>query len=74
MIQKIPDFLNEKLLKQYGEEWTEKIIEGYSKNRHVTLRVNTLKNNMQNIKNTLQENSSCKTNLLTIIYIQKKEQ
>ena len=30
MIQKIPDFLNEKLLKQYGEEWTEKIIEGYS--------------------------------------------
>ena len=55
MIQKIPDFLNEKLLKQYGEEWTEKIIEGYSKNRQVTLRVNTLKNNMQNIKNTLQE-------------------
>ena len=50
MIRAIPKFLYEKLLNQYGEELTNKIIEGYSKNRPVTLRVNTLKNNIQNIK------------------------
>ena len=50
MIQGIPNFLYEKLIKQYGEETTNKIIEGYSKNRPVTLRVNTLKNNIQNVK------------------------
>lgn len=51
MIKNIPDFLYEKLLKQYGKEITNKIIEGYSKERPVTLRVNTLKNNIQNVKN-----------------------
>lgn len=55
MIKSIPDFLYEKLLKQYGEELTHKIIEGYSKNRPVTLRVNKLKNNIQNIKNVFIE-------------------
>ena len=50
MINNIPNFLYEKLLKQYGEEHTNKIIEGYSKSRPVTLRVNTLKNNVENIK------------------------
>lgn len=53
MIKNIPDFLYEKLLSQYGEELTNKIIEGYSKNRPVTLRVNTLKGNIQNIKTKL---------------------
>ena len=50
MIKSIPNFLYEKLLKQYGEELTDKIIEGYSKNRAVTLRVNTLKNSSEAIK------------------------
>ena len=50
MIKSIPDFLYEKLLKEYGEELTNKIIEGYSKNRPVTLRVNTLKNSIEAIK------------------------
>lgn len=50
MVHKIPDFLYEKLSKQYGEELTNKIIEGYSEKRPVTLRVNTLKSNIQNIK------------------------
>ena len=50
MINGIPNFLYEKLLKQYGEELTNKIIDGYSKNRPVTLRGNTLKNNIANIK------------------------
>lgn len=50
MIKNVPEFLHEKLIKQYGEELTNRIIEGYSKNRPVTLRVNTLKNNIQNVK------------------------
>ena len=50
MTKGIPDFLYEKLLKQYGEELTNKIIEGYSKERPVTLRINTLKSNLQEIK------------------------
>jgi len=51
MENKIPEFLKQKLIKQYGKELTEKIINGYTSNRPVTLRVNTLKNNIENIKN-----------------------
>ena len=51
----IPNFLYEKLIKQYGEENTNNIIEGYSKDRPVTLRVNTLKNNVQNVRNILEK-------------------
>ncbi len=50
MIKNIPDFLYKKLLNQYGEEVTNRIIDGYSKSRPVTLRVNTLKSNIQNVK------------------------
>lgn len=46
----IPMFLYKKLLDQYGEDLTNKIIYGYSKNRPVTLRVNTLKNTVNNVK------------------------
>ena len=46
----IPKFLYDKLLKQYGEEITNKIIDGYSKKRAVTLRVNKLKSNMEKVK------------------------
>jgi len=53
MIDRIPNFLYKKLIQQYGEELTKKVIDGYSKNRPVTLRVNTLKNNIQNIKSIL---------------------
>lgn len=51
----IPQFLNEMLLKQYGEEITNKIIEGYTKQRLVTLRVNTIKTTTESIKNNLNE-------------------
>lgn len=54
MKKEIPNFLYETLLKQYGEELTNKIIEGYSKSRPVTLRVNTLKNNNQNVESVLE--------------------
>lgn len=50
MIKQIPDFLYNLLLKQYGEELTDKIIDGYFFKRPITLRANTLKTNIQNIK------------------------
>ena len=48
-------FLNEKLIKQYGEDLTKQIIEGYNKKSKVTLRVNTIKANTQEIKKYLTE-------------------
>ena len=51
----IPEFFKEMLLAQYGEELTQQIIEGYSKQREVTLRVNTIKSNKENIKQKLQD-------------------
>ena len=54
MQNQIPQFFKEMLLVQYGEELTNKIIEGYSKQRLVTLRINTIKSNKENIKTKLQ--------------------
>lgn len=51
----ITPFFKEMLLKQYGEEITNKIIDGYTRQRYVTLRVNTLKASVEEIKNTLSE-------------------
>ena len=53
MHKEIPDFLREKLVKQYGEEMTCKITQGYEKKRPVTLRVNTLKATVEAIKQQL---------------------
>lgn len=53
----IPEFLIQKLQNQYGEESTKKIIEGYNKKRKVTLRVNTLKSNIEEIEDVLQKNN-----------------
>ena len=50
MEKNIPYFLNEMLIKQYGEKLAKQIVNGYSKDRPVTLRVNTLKSNVQDIK------------------------
>lgn len=55
MDKQIPNFLLERLNKQYGEEITNQIIEGYSKKRPVTLRVNTLKTSVESIKSKLKE-------------------
>lgn len=58
----IPEFLYKKLTSQYGEEKTKEILDGYSKKRLVTLRVNTIKTTVQEIKNTLEsENIEYKT-------------
>ena len=58
----IPNFLIEKLAIQYGEELTKKILEGYSKKRKVTLRVNAIKSDVTEIKKVLAaKNISFKT-------------
>ena len=49
----LPEFLIDKLKLQYGQELTEEIINGYSKKRVTTFRVNTLKSNKEEIENVL---------------------
>ncbi len=53
----IPEFLIEMLKKQYGEELTKKIIEGYNEERKVTFRVNTIKTNSKKVEKILEENN-----------------
>lgn len=55
MKEDIPDFLYQMLLNEYGENLTNKIIEGYFINRHTTFRVNTLKADVKKIENKLNE-------------------
>lgn len=50
------EFLKDMLHKQYGEEITNKIIEGYKLKRKVTLRTNTLKITSEEIEKVLKEN------------------
>lgn len=57
MLNKVPDFLYKLLLEQYGERITNNIIQGYLEKRPVTLRVNTLKTNVDNIKKALNESN-----------------
>lgn len=54
--QNIPDFLRTMLLKQYGENTTNKIIDGYLAKKDVTLRVNTIKSNIEEITQVLSNN------------------
>ena len=51
----MPEFSINMLNKQYGEEKVKEILEGYSKKRKVTFRVNTLKSNNEEIENILKE-------------------
>ena len=53
MEEEMPKFLYEMLNKQYGENITKQITEGYKERRKVTFRVNTLKSNVEKIKNIL---------------------
>lgn len=52
----VPKFLIEMLEKQYGENLTKNIIEGYKVKRKVTFRVNTLKTNSSNVEKVLEKN------------------
>lgn len=49
----IPQFLIDKLNKQYGKETTNKILDGYKYNRKPSLRVNTIKSNINEVKEKL---------------------
>ena len=48
-------FLEEKLEKQYGKKITKEIIKGYQEKRKTTLRINTIKSNIEEIKNELEK-------------------
>ena len=48
-------FLEEKLEKQYGTKITKEIIEGYQTKRKTTLRINTIKSNIEEIKKELEK-------------------
>ncbi len=55
MKKEIPQFLLEILRKQYDEKTLQKIMEGYKIERPVTLRVNTIKTNIEKIKEDLTQ-------------------
>lgn len=49
------DFLLNMIEEQYGTEIAKRIMEGYTKQRAVTFRVNTLKSSVETIENKLKE-------------------
>ena len=51
----ISKFLNEKIEAQYGKEKAEEIKQGYTKKRHTTFRVNTIKSSNEEIEKTMQK-------------------
>lgn len=53
----IPEFLYNRLINSYGEELTSKIIERYNLKRIVSLRVNTLKSSIDEVKDVLDKNN-----------------
>ena len=57
MKKQIPQFLKDMLEEQYGEEITKQIIEGYAKQRYVTLRANKIKTTVEDIKQQLETNN-----------------
>ena len=59
----IPEFLFNMLESQYGENITNKIIQGYIKKRKVTLRANALKTNIEGVKEKLDENKVIHKNI-----------
>lgn len=55
MKKEINKFLYELLINEYGKEIADKIIKGYEEEKPVTIRVNTIKSNLENIENALKE-------------------
>lgn len=56
MNNEIPSFLYDLLSKQYSKNEIEKIIKGYSSRRYTTLRINTLKTNVESVLKVLKDN------------------
>lgn len=52
-IKENEEFLRSILQKQYNENDLERIYKGYNSNRNVTLRINTIKVNVEDVKNKL---------------------
>lgn len=79
MDQNIPQFLIELLRNQYGENITNKIMNGFAQNRPVTFRVNTLKTTVDEVSQTLDklnveyEKVSWSNEALIIKKIQEKQ-
>ena len=75
----VPNFLITMLKEQYGEKIANKIIHGYDMKRPVTLRVNTLKANVEDVKNVLAkesiefENVEWDNNVLIIKNVREKD-
>lgn len=75
----IPEFLIEKLEDQYGDEIKDQIIEGYSKQRKVTFRVNTIKSSREKVEEALKnkniefENVSWSNDALIIKNVREEE-
>lgn len=55
-MNKVPEFLRDNLLKQYGENLANTIMQNYPIKRPVTLRINNLKATIDEIKNELGKN------------------
>ena len=53
----VPSFLLELLKEQYPADVIKKIIDGYSKKRKVTIRVNTIKTDVDRVKAILLDNN-----------------
>lgn len=51
----IPKFLIDKIEKQYGQELLKKIQEGLLERKPVTLRINTIKSNVEKVKESLSK-------------------
>lgn len=56
MENKLPEFLLEMLKSQYEEKLVQDILDGYNAKRKVTLRVNTIKSSIENVKEVLEKN------------------
>ena len=56
MNSKLPEFLSNMLKEQYKESEVKNIINGYKIRRKTTFRVNTLKSNIEEIANILNQN------------------
>lgn len=57
IVNKLPEFLIKELKNEYGEEIANKILNGYSKERITSLRVNTLKSNIEYVCDELSKNN-----------------
>lgn len=74
MYKNIPGFLINMLIEQYGENVTQEILDGYSKKRFTTFRVNIIKSNNEEIEEVLNSEKIefQKSNISNNAYILKK--